>query len=273
MLPTGRDADCREDLSVAESIPWPVFPAAVPEGHPVTAARLVLWDVDHTLVELRKLHYDLYATAFEMVFERPADSLPDMSGRTDRYSSTVIMREHGIEPSEDNLQRMWTGLLKALDRTAPDLSRIGHTTPGAGDAVAAVARLPHTYQSVLTGNIRPLAERKVTAFNLQEHLDLDVGGYGDDSVDRADLVASARRRLRDKHGIELSASRVVLIGDTPNDVAAAMGAGTRVIGVSTGPATPHDLRAAGATEVLEDLSNADAVVRSIELVTSHEQSG
>lgn len=233
----------------------------------MTAARLVLWDVDHTLVELRRLHYELYEAAFEAVFERPANTLPDMSGRTDRDSSTEIMQEHGIEPSEENLNRLWAGLLDTLDRVAPDLTKIGHATAGAGEAVAAVARLTGTYQSVLTGNVRPLAERKITAFGLHKHLDLDIGGYGDDSADRAALVTTARERLRSRHGVNVPVFRVVLIGDTPNDVAAAKGAGTQVVGVATGPATADDLRAAGATHVLEDLSDAIAVTHAIEQMT------
>jgi phosphoglycolate phosphatase-like HAD superfamily hydrolase len=47
----------------------------------------------------------------------------------------------------------------------------------------------------------------------------------------------------------------VLIGDTPRDVAAALTAGVQVIAVASGRSSIEDLQAAGASKVLEDLTD------------------
>ncbi len=56
---------------------------------------------------------------------------------------------------------------------------------------------------------------------------------------------------------------VVLVGDTPLDVAAAREGGARAVGVATGPYDEGALEEAGADAVLADLRDTDAVVREL----------
>ena len=52
-------------------------------------------------------------------------------------------------------------------------------------------------QSLLTGNIQTNALLKVSAFDLDRWLDIEVGAYGSDPhEERSDLVAVARERAR-----------------------------------------------------------------------------
>ena len=53
---------------------------------------------------------------------------------------------------------------------------------------------------MLTGNVKPLAALKLRLAGLGEHLDLDVGAYGDAHEVRAELVAVARRAAREAYG-------------------------------------------------------------------------
>ena len=118
-------------------------------------------------------------------------------------------------------------------------------------------------QSVLTGNIRPLAALKLAAAGLGEHLDLDVGAYGDVHEVRAELVTVARRAAQAAYGTDFGGRSTVLVGDTPLDVAAALATGARAVGVATGSYTAADLAAAGAHAVLPDLTDTSLVLAAV----------
>jgi hypothetical protein len=122
------------------------------------------------------------------------------------------------------------------------------------------------HQSVVTGNIRLLAEVKLAALGLRNGLDLCIGAYGDDHEDRTELVQVARRRAAAVHGrapAAFAGTSTVVIGDTPLDVTAALAAGARAVGVATGSHPAADLRAAGAHAVLPDLTDTDAVLKAL----------
>ena len=116
---------------------------------------------------------------------------------------------------------------------------------------------------MLTGNIRPLAAVKLTAAGLSQHLDLNVGAYGDAHEVRAELVPVARRAARAAYGTDFGGRSTVLVGDTPLDVAAALDTGARAIGVATGSFPAADLAAAGAHAVLPDLTDTSLVVAAV----------
>jgi phosphoglycolate phosphatase-like HAD superfamily hydrolase len=122
------------------------------------------------------------------------------------------------------------------------------------------------YQSVLTGNVRTLAEVKLRAVGLSHPLDLCIGAYGDDHEIRAELVHLARRRAADVHdrsASDFSGEATIVIGDTPLDIEAALTAGARAVGVATGGYSAHALRAAGAHAVLTDLTSTPAVLSAL----------
>jgi phosphoglycolate phosphatase len=50
---------------------------------------LVLWDIDHTLIETRGVGGGIYAETFRKVTGRPLNEMPALSGRTE----PVIFRE------------------------------------------------------------------------------------------------------------------------------------------------------------------------------------
>ncbi len=106
-----------------------------------------------------------------------------------------------------------------------------------------------------------MARAKLAAFDLARHLDFDIGGYGSDDQVRATLVRLCRERAEAKHGVRFAAAEVLVIGDTPHDVAGALANGVTGIGVATGRSTAADLRAAGADVVLDSLADVEAAVK------------
>jgi len=226
-------------------------------NHVVTPRHLVLWDIDHTLIRAGDFHTHLYRHAFEQTVGRPPLTLINMSGRTDRESITITLRRNGVDPTLECLEAFAAALVDAIDAQHDLLMQMGQQTDGAEAALLALAADPTLTQTVVTGNLKPLAIAKLSAFELASHLDFDIGGYGWDSLHRGDLVRAARQRAADKHHTDYPPSATIVIGDTPKDVQAAHTGGATIIAVATGKSSPEELREAGAERVLPDLTDLD----------------
>jgi phosphoglycolate phosphatase-like HAD superfamily hydrolase len=224
---------------------------------------LVLWDVDHTLIENGGISKAVYRTAFEILTGQTPTHAPETDGRTDPLIMRSLLDRHGIDPEPDLLGRAMDILPEALSSLIPRLREVGYPLPGARAALAALRQEPGVIQSVLTGNVKANAHAKLAAFDLHEDVDLDIGGYGSDAEVRADLVEVARLRASKKHSITIAPTSTVLIGDTLRDVQAGHGGGAYVVGVATGPVTVEELAAEGADAVLPDLRDTGLVVRTV----------
>jgi phosphoglycolate phosphatase len=229
---------------------------------------LVLWDVDYTLVDADGVGRELYQIAFSQMFGGKLPEPGPMSGRTDSAIVLEVLRLAGV-PSPRKRVHEFQAILAAHGPDLADKRRArGRALPGAAAALAAIAdgrsgRPGLLVQSLLTGNVPALAEVKLAALGLTDHLDLTVGAYGDTSEERADLVAVARRNATERYGGEFGGRSTVLVGDTPLDVGAALATGARAVAVATGSFTAAELAAAGAHAVLPDLTDTEAVVAAV----------
>jgi phosphoglycolate phosphatase len=219
---------------------------------------LVLWDVDYTLVAADGLGTRLYEVVFAEMFGRELTAVAPKAGRTDRAIIADTLALSGVPVSE--IVPFLASLTRAAE--AGGVPGAVRPLPGAAEAIAALAAAG-IRQSVLTGNIRPMAALKLERAGLREHLDLDAGAYGDAHEVRAELVTAARAAAGRAYGTDFAGPRTVLIGDTPLDVAAALATGARVVAVATGSYPAGDLAAAGAHVVLPDLADTARVVTAV----------
>lgn len=217
---------------------------------------LVLWDIDHTLMATRGMGGVLWAAAFEEVTGVPLRGQASVTGSTER----VILREtaalHGIPYSDSLFVRFADALGTLHVRRAAELRERGHALPGAAAVLAALEE-HGVRQSVVTGNVRRAAEVKLAVFGLDAYLRLDEGAYAEDGEGRPELLRAAVKRAA------VAPSAVVFVGDTPADVAGALEAGVRAVAVATGRTSADVLRAAGAREVLDGLSDTGRVLAAI----------
>ena len=221
----------------------------------MSGQRLLMWDIDLTLLHTRGVTRQAYSAAFRHLTGGEPEVFPDFTGRTDLDAAREVFARHGIaDPDMDAF----------LDRYAAEFLHRAHLVrqhgtlfPGAREVLAALSARPGVVQTAVTGNIRPVAEVKLAAFELAGSLDLTVGGYGAEDVVRATLVAASRRRAEQKYG---PFAEVLVIGDTVHDIAAALACGVTPVGVATGRTTADQLWAAGAHAVLESLADVAAAV-------------
>ncbi|RCW43300.1 phosphoglycolate phosphatase-like HAD superfamily hydrolase [Halopolyspora algeriensis] len=225
--------------------------------------RLVLWDIDHTLIESRGMGRSVYARVFPEVTGQSLRELAPVHGRTELDIMHDTLRLHEIEPTERITTRLAAALAEGFRAAVGELAERGTVLPGVWQALDALAAEPDMHQSVLSGNTADVARTKLEAFGLERYLDLPAGAYGDDHRERAELVTIARDRVARQFGTTVPAERIVLIGDTPHDVDVALSAGTHIVAVATGEYSVDDLRAAGAESPLEDLTSLSRLRRAL----------
>ena len=224
---------------------------------------LVLWDIDHTLVDPGGLSSEIYAGVFQRLIGRPPEMIAPMAGRTDRAITAETLRHHGIDPVPDLLESFAEALAEAFAARQDDVAVRGRVLPGALAALKALAARPGVVQSALTGNMKQIAVCKLTAFGLIDYFDLEAGAYGMDDAERPPLVKLAQKRAADRYGEPFTAANTVLVGDTLHDVRAAHEGGARIVAVATGATPAAALHHAGAETVLPDLTDLDQTTQSI----------
>ncbi|MCP2256883.1 Phosphoglycolate phosphatase, HAD superfamily [Streptoalloteichus tenebrarius] len=228
-----------------------------------TPHRLVLWDVDLTLVDGARLGRAWYATALRRLTGLELRHPPTFAGRTERAVTLEVFAAHGLDTGNGLVEAFFAELVAVAAEGAELLAARGRALPGAAAALTALAALPGVTQSVVTGNLRAIARQKLSVFGLDRHIDFAIGGYGDASLDRADLVAAATARASAGRAVPYGGEAVVVLGDTPADVEGALRNGAVAVGVATGLCAAEDLRAAGAHAVLPDLRDTDAVLDAV----------
>jgi phosphoglycolate phosphatase-like HAD superfamily hydrolase len=227
--------------------------------------RLVLWDIDRTLIFAGGVDKGVWIEVCSDLLGRPVTELAGTSGRTDPQILLDALLRAGVEETE-----AWLLLPKALHMEVgrlaakrDELRAKGHMLPGADAALAALASTPGVVQSVLTGNVKQNAILKLATFGLDRYIDFEVGAYGSDDGNRPVLVRLAKQRASTLLNLDVDESSTVIVGDSLRDVEAGQVGGARVVAVATGRTDADVLREAGAETVLSDLADTEAVLAAV----------
>jgi phosphoglycolate phosphatase len=259
--------DLNRDLSASRTEPWHCFArsmsSVIPTKHQIRPAkgslvrppgylygfpvidRVLLWDVDGTLVKTGGLGGVVFDVALERVLGVRPEVRPRMSGKTDPQIVREYLSDMGIEETPELVQAVLRHIERELAAVAATgrLAAEGKACPGVATILAELATRPSVLSSLVTGNVYPNAVVKVAAFGLDKWLNLSVGAYGSDDHDRRLLVPRAMARVAEQTGWRADPDQVWVIGDTPRDLDCARSAGVRCLLVGTGRCTPIRWRA------------------------------
>jgi phosphoglycolate phosphatase len=201
--------------------------------------RLVLFDIDGTLIHTSGAGEKAFARVFANFFG-VSDGTEKLkfAGRTD----TAILREffihNAIPPSAENMDQFFEAYVFMLEQKLEALP--GGVHPGVWNWLHDLRSLPQQpVIGLLTGNVRLGAEIKLRRFGLWEQF--EIGAFADDSAERNEIAAIAKRRGESRLGEKLREDEVLVIGDTPLDIACARCIGAKVLAVGTGMYRPKDL--------------------------------
>jgi phosphoglycolate phosphatase-like HAD superfamily hydrolase len=225
-------------------------------------SRLVLFDIDGTLVLTGGAGVRATERAFRDVFEY-ADGLTSvsMAGRTDAWIVAQMAALHGREIDDTRLRQFRDVYVHYLTE---EIARPGPRKgilPGVRALLDELTDHGESYLALLTGNFRDGARIKLEYFNLWHYF--GAGAFGDDSHDRNGLLWKAMAAVEEAGGPHVRPSEVIIIGDTPLDVAVAVAGGARSIAVATGSYDVTTLLESGADIALPDLSDRRAVLEAL----------
>lgn len=221
--------------------------------------RLILFDIDGTLVTTSGLAKEAFSEALEEILGSPTIALEhDFAGKTDPQIYTEIMRgskfpeELAVKHRDDVFSRFFQKLEERLHE--------GNITvlPGVRELLEALRQEEAATLALLTGNMLQGARIKLTPPGLLEYFSF--GAFGNDAHYRHDLPEIAVARAYDRTGATFKAKEIVIIGDTPHDIDCGRHLNVRSIGVATGGYSHEALAEARPDHLFTDLADTDRLL-------------
>jgi phosphoglycolate phosphatase len=200
--------------------------------------------------------------AFEDVFGvRDGVGGVPMAGRTDAWIVAQAAIAHGLSCDAGTLQRFRERYLAYLSDEVRQPGPRKGVMPGVRPLLEALGARHDAFLALLTGNFERGARIKLEYFDLWRYF--RCGAFGDAALERNGLLSTALARVEACGGPSLRPEDVVVVGDTPLDVAVARAGGARSVAVATGSYDVAALRACGADVVLEDFSDLGAALEAL----------
>ena len=228
--------------------------------------RLVLFDIDGTLLSAGRAARDSVLAALESVYgwradpDAPRRGKYDFSGKTDpQIVRELVSEDVGAERCEADLARALDSYLVELRRRL--LPEAVVVKPGVAALLERLAKEPGVQLALLTGNLEPGARLKLAPPGFNDYFPF--GAFGSDSADRYQLPPVALERARRHGGRDFAGKTVVIVGDSIHDVACGRPLGVRSVAVATGPTPAETLAAERPDALLPDFSDLDAALAAI----------
>jgi phosphoglycolate phosphatase-like HAD superfamily hydrolase len=202
--------------------------------------QLILWDIDGTLLMPKGVGRAATRLAMLEVFKTDAGlETHYFGGKTDWQTLLDLLPPQGF--TEAAIREL---LPTYADSVAQHMSRIivdyaVEQCPGAHALVTELHKRGKPLQGLVTGNTYSIAPIKLRAGGFDPDWFV-VGAYGTESPDRNALPPLAVERAEKLLGQKIAPEQVIVIGDTPADVACAKAIGAVSVAVKTGYATSHD---------------------------------
>lgn len=222
--------------------------------------RILLFDIDGTLLDMQGEGRRLMCRALRQVFGVAGPSgAYDMSGKTDWQIVVDLMTLAGIEPQivEAGLRDVFAVYSRLVAHKLSGLQIC--PLPGVLPLLERLKMLPVFELGLLTGNVREAVPPKLRAAGIDPMI-FCFGAFGSENIDRNRLPFLALERLAALRNAPADSNSVLVIGDTPLDIACARHAGMKVLSLATGRYDREALARHHPDFLLDDLADLDAVM-------------
>ena len=217
---------------------------------------LMLFDIDGTLVQGAKCHYQAYIEGVKKFYGmEDYISSVNAAGKSDQLILHEILTLGGLTTDEmqGNFQNCLDFMIDYyLKNVQYENIRV---LDGIGELLDELQR-ENVLLGLVTGNMEPIAYAKLGRAGLNGYFPF--GGFGSDSADRSLLVKKALKLAQNQFGFK--GDKIFVVGDTPRDVKAAQAYNLKTIAVATGMYSTQELIDCGADYVVENFKNKDKIL-------------
>jgi phosphoglycolate phosphatase len=193
--------------------------------------RLLLFDIDGTLIRARGVGKRAYLRTCSQVCGLPESNFYhadlNLAGKTDPLIVEEMLKAAQVEARPEIIEEILSRYPQALQQELAEHPNIVQALPGTRELLELLKG--QATLGLVTGNVRAGAELKLAP--VQMNAFFSAGAYGCDAYDRNQLPAIAVSRSQNP---KISPADVIIIGDTPRDIACARYFGARVMAVATG---------------------------------------
>jgi phosphoglycolate phosphatase len=229
-------------------------------SHESKETRLLLWDIDGTLINsggagVRALQL---AGTEQFGIEEDLQGI-EIAGRTDSGIVRQILAKRGSPLTDENVRMFLDRYVKFLARELPLCK--GRVLPGILELFSRFEARPDITLGLLTGNVARGARLKLDHYGLWKFFAF--GAFADDHHDRNELGAVACARAFEKTGRQFRGGNVDVIGDTGHDIACGKAIDARTIAVATGSWPRERLAKCEPDFLFDDLSKVAQVVATL----------
>ena len=217
---------------------------------------LMLFDIDGTLVQGAKSHYQAYIEAVKKFYgmEDYVHSV-NAAGKSDKLILREILTLGGL--TTDEIQKDFQNCLDFM--TDYYLKNVQYEDIPVFDGTVELLdelKCKNVLLGLVTGNLEPIAYAKLERAGLNGYFSF--GGFGSDNADRSLMVKKALSIAKNQRGFK--GDKIFVVGDTPRDVEAAQAYNLKIIAVATGMYSVKELRDCGADYVIENFKNLDKIL-------------
>lgn len=234
--------------------------------------KILLWDIDGTLMSSTTSGaFKVYFAPVMREIYGSSGKLADLqvSGMTDTQIFYESLKDEGFTPEQiiGGIEKLLPVFKKAMTKVIGATEKPYELKPGVREILAATAANPLFLNALLTGNLSVAARIKLGYFDLWKYFAGAPNVFGEISHDRRQLGLAAVKIVGEFLGAPVKGEQFVVVGDTPNDIAAARAFGARIISVATGKNHPAEELAKYEPDIiLQDLSDTNEVLRVLETI-------
>jgi phosphoglycolate phosphatase-like HAD superfamily hydrolase len=221
--------------------------------------RLLLWDIDGTLISTGAAGHRAIARATAARFEGGDLDGVEIAGRTDLGIGRQILSKYHAPVNDESVHSFLDLYVEFLEEELPRGK--GRVLPGVLELLEDTATKSDITLGLLTGNLERGAKLKLEHYDLWRFFAF--GAFADDHHDRNQLGAFALSRAHETTGIDFAPAQVDVIGDTGHDIACGKAFGARTIAVATGSWSREQLAEHNPDFLFDDLANVDEVKRQL----------